>query len=253
MQGLAVVPVNEHPNNWKALPQVNVEETWWSCWDNSHSEGDTVRTLSQSFIAVKLSCQLMCDFLVMPSLILSQIFSILFFRYCPSVQMTNLHIWSSCHVLSVDSLRNLKSVFSSEDNFSIQNFFNTLNCKVFYSLHPLSRETNLTAVFISRKENKSCWKKSYTKYLVSDISRSVYVAMWNCLSRWFSCIVVIISIRNQSLIVARGQCHSPTKAGILRFARGTVAKCDATKWAFTTQPTSAYIFYMSCNPHIVEI
>ena len=153
----------------------------------------------------------MCDLLVMPSLILSQIFSILFFRYCPSVQMTNLHIWSSCQILSVDSLRNLKSVFSSEDNFSIQNFFNTLNCKVFYSLHPLSRETNLTAVFISRKENKSCWKKSYTKYLVSDISRSVYVAMWNCLSRWFSCIVVIISIRNQSLIVARGQCHTLPK------------------------------------------
>ena len=109
-----------------------------------------------------------------------------------------------CLALLVDSLNDLNYVWASRQTNILKvviflQFFNTLNrkyCKIllFISL-TTSCESNLTAVCISQKTDKSCSKKSYKEYSASDISWSVYVAMWNCLSRWFICIVMMISLK----------------------------------------------------------
>ena len=107
-----------------------------------------------------------------------------------------------------DSLNGLNCVWASRQTntfVKFMQFSKTLNCKyckiILFVALTLCCASNLTAVCISQKTDKSYLKKSYKEYSVSDISRSVYVAiMWKCLSRWFICIVIIISLRSPQLI-----------------------------------------------------
>ena len=117
-------------------------------------------------------------------------------------------LMSSLEML-VDSLNGLNCVSASKQT----NTFKVVNFLQFFKTLQVQILQNFTLCFniilweqldcrVHLPENRQViFKKSYKEYSVSDISRSVYVAiMWKCLSRWFICIVIIISLRSPQLI-----------------------------------------------------
>ena len=153
----------------------------------------------------------MCEFIVMLFLRLSPIspfYSSIIVSFGHQLWCFPVHIWLSRLELLIDRLNRVNCVWASRQTnkfVKFMQFSKTLNCKyckiILFVALTLCCASNLTAVCISQKTDKSYLKKSYKEYSVSDISRSVYVAiMWKCLSRWFICIVIIISLRSPQLI-----------------------------------------------------